>query len=70
MSERCRDHGNDEAPWMCECTREAFNDLRTSVIAALIFLPKDCNGKQLLEDALPNANRILNAPANNAVRVK
>lgn len=63
MSEQCRDHGVDEAPWMCECTHEAFNDLRTSVIAALFLLPKDCNGKQLLEEALPKANRVLNCTA-------
>jgi hypothetical protein len=40
--------------------RDGFSDLRSSVVAALIFLPIDCNGKQLLEEALPKANSILN----------
>jgi hypothetical protein len=25
MSEQCRDHGSDESPWMCQCTREALD---------------------------------------------
>ena len=24
MNERCSEHGEDEAPWMCECTRKTL----------------------------------------------
>jgi hypothetical protein len=26
MGERCSQHGDDEAPWMCECTRKAVQE--------------------------------------------
>ena len=35
MSEKCPDHGEDECPWMCQCTRESLAVLRTSVAGAM-----------------------------------
>jgi hypothetical protein len=26
MGERCSQHGDDEEPWMCECTRNAVEE--------------------------------------------
>ena len=27
MSEKCQHHGEDESPWMCECTRQRLREL-------------------------------------------
>ncbi len=40
--------------------KQALNELRCSVIAALILLPQGNGGKELLEHAVRNANELLN----------
>ena len=31
MSEKCFQHGEDEAPWMCDCTREKLSKLESQL---------------------------------------
>jgi hypothetical protein len=39
--------------------RECLSDVQSSVIAAMILLPKDSNGMQLLEEICPKMARAL-----------
>lgn len=54
MSERCRDHGEDEAPWMCECTRAELKALRIALTHALNYCESTDGGRgPLMGSAIP-----------------
>jgi hypothetical protein len=57
MSERCVDHGEDEAPRMCECTREKLTALRWALRHALYHCESRSGRRgKLMGCAIPDAD--------------
>lgn len=45
--------------------RGTMSDVHSSILAALILLPQDCNGRELIEDAVRKLNESLGYSATN-----